>query len=88
MANQPVDDYLREVIRLSVEMIDLAYKGDACRQDVGCGIVFGSLRDKAYKVRQLAEQELRKHAESNGEAEAEAEPTEASDSSNHRVREP
>jgi len=61
MASYPVDDYLREVIRISQEMIDIAYQGDACRQDVGCGVVFGSVRDKAYKVRKLAEEELRKH---------------------------
>ena len=65
MPNQPVDDYLREVIRISQEMIDLAYQGDACRQDAGCGIVFGSVRDKAYTVRRLAEQELEKHRQAN-----------------------
>ena len=55
------DDYLRQVIDLSQEMIDLASAGDACRTDAGCGIVFGTLRDKAYKVRKLAQSELERH---------------------------
>jgi hypothetical protein len=66
MAKQQVDEYLQAVIQLSKQMIDLAYQGDACRQDVGCGVVFGSLRDKAYKVRRLAEEELRKHRDTAG----------------------
>ena len=63
MPNQTADDYLRRVLDLSREMIELAHAGDACRSDVGCGIVFGSVRDNAYKVRKLAEEELRKHAQ-------------------------
>jgi len=64
MDKQTADDYLRRVIALSKEMIDLASAGDACRTDAGCGIVFGSLRDKAYKVRKLAQSELQRHADS------------------------
>jgi len=64
MNNQTADDYLRQVIELSEEMIALASAGDACRTDAGCGIVFGSLRDKAYKVRKLAQSELQHHQES------------------------
>jgi hypothetical protein len=61
MNNQTADDYLRQVIDLSGQMIELASAGDACRTDAGCGIVFGSLRDKAYKVRKLAQNELDQH---------------------------
>lgn len=61
MTTRNVDLYLREVIRISEQMLEVAYQGDACREDVGCGVVFGSVRDKAYKVRKLAEEELRKH---------------------------
>jgi len=66
MAHMTADDYLRLVINLSEEMIDLASAGDACRTDAGCGIVFGALRDKAYKVRKLAQIELQRHDESPG----------------------
>ena len=61
VAEHETNEYLRKVIELSERMIELAYAGDACRQDAGCGIVFGSLRDKAYKIRKLAETELSKH---------------------------
>lgn len=61
MPTQESDKYLRQVIRISDEMLEVAYQGDACREDVGCGVVFGSVRDKAYKIRKLAEEELRTH---------------------------
>jgi hypothetical protein len=52
---------LKQVVRLCYQMLELAQKGDKCRQDDGCGIVFGSLRDNAYKIRRLAEKELKAH---------------------------
>ena len=42
-------------------MISLADQGDAYRKDVGCGILFGIMRDSAYKIKQLAEEEKQKH---------------------------
>jgi hypothetical protein len=42
-------------------MIALADQGDADREDNGCGILYGVLRDSAYKLRQLAEDEKRNH---------------------------
>jgi hypothetical protein len=68
MDKQTADDYLRQVVELSEEMIALASAGDACRTDAGCGIVFGSLRDQAYKVRNLAQSELQRHRESRDDA--------------------
>ncbi len=44
-------------------MIKLANKGDIEREDTGCGILYGVLRDSAYKVKKLAEQEKVKHIE-------------------------
>jgi hypothetical protein len=44
-------------------MIDLADKGDIEREDVGCGILYGILRDSAYKLKQLAEKEKTAHME-------------------------
>jgi hypothetical protein len=75
MNERTADECLRRVIELSREMIDLASAGDACRADAGCGIVFGTLRDKAYKVRKLAESELQRHQETRGiDADDEAKP--------------
>ena len=42
-------------------MIDLANQGDEDRQDTGCGVLYGVLRDSAYKLKQLAEKEKQAH---------------------------
>jgi hypothetical protein len=42
-------------------MIDLADMGDADREDTGCGVLYGILRDSAYKLRKLAEEEKKAH---------------------------
>jgi hypothetical protein len=42
-------------------MIRLADKGDIDREDTGCGILYGILRDSAYKIRNLAYQEKTAH---------------------------
>ena len=52
---------IRETLLLVNKMLDLADKGDIDREDVGCGILFGYMRDAAYKIRKLAEEEKEKH---------------------------
>jgi hypothetical protein len=42
-------------------MIELADQGDADREDTGCGVLYGVLRDSAYKIQQLAEKEKGRH---------------------------
>ena len=42
-------------------MIRLADQGDADREDVGCGVLYGVLRDSAFKILKLAEEEKRRH---------------------------
>jgi hypothetical protein len=42
-------------------MIRVADKGDIDREDTGCGILYGVLRDAAYKLKKLAEQEKENH---------------------------
>ena len=55
-------DYnIRKTLDLVDEMIRVADKGDIEREDNGCGILYGVLRDSAYKVKKLAEQEKEKH---------------------------
>ena len=39
----------------------LADKGDIDREDTGCGILYGVLRDSAYKLKKLAEIEKKRH---------------------------
>ncbi len=61
MSESIVDRNLRKVVQLCYEMLEFADQGDKSRLDAGCGIVYGTLRDVAYKVRRLAEKELREH---------------------------
>ena len=42
-------------------MLQLADQGDADREDVGCGVLYGMLRDAAFKIKQLAEVEKETH---------------------------
>jgi hypothetical protein len=61
MPKKTVNDNLRKVIEITYEMLELADHGDKFRQDSGCGVVYGTLRDEAYKLRRLAEEELLQH---------------------------
>jgi len=58
---KPCDNNLQQAILLAERMINLADKGDVEREDIGCGILYGMLRDSGYKIKQLAETEVRKH---------------------------
>ena len=58
------DKNLNKVIELCYEMLEFADHGDKFRHDDGCGIVYGTLRDVAYKIRRLAEQEISRHSSS------------------------
>ena len=55
------DHNIEKVFDLVDEMIQLANQGDADREDTGCGIMYGVLRDSAYKLKSLAEVEKQKH---------------------------
>lgn len=50
-----------ETLNLTEAMITLSDKGDSVREDDGCGILYGVLRDSAYKIRKLAENEKKVH---------------------------
>ena len=54
---------IKKTLNLVDVMIKVADKGDIEREDNGCGILYGVLRDSAYKVKKLAEQEKEKHIE-------------------------
>lgn len=52
---------IKATLNLVQQMLDLADQGDDQREDSGCGILFGVVRDSAYKIRQLAEKEREAH---------------------------
>ena len=58
---KPCDENIKKTLKLTGEMLDLADKGDAAREDTGCGVLYGVLRDSAYKIRKLAETEKEAH---------------------------
>ena len=58
---RPCDHNLKKAILLAKKMIELADRGDIDREDTGCGILYGMLRDSGYKIKQLAEDEKQKH---------------------------
>jgi hypothetical protein len=58
---RPFNQNVVEVLRLSRDMMLLADKGDATRKDASCGVLYGTLRDTAYKLRHLAEHEIQVH---------------------------
>ena len=58
---RPCNLHIARTLQLVDEMIDLADQGDSDREDNGCGILYGVLRDSAFKLKQLAEAEKRSH---------------------------
>ena len=58
---KPCDKNIVKTLKLADAMIDLANRGDIEREDVGCGILYGTMRDSAYKLKLLAENEKEKH---------------------------
>jgi hypothetical protein len=58
---KPCDQNIKQAIELTRKMIRLADRGDKDREDTGCGVLYGVLRDSAYKILQLAEQEKEHH---------------------------
>ncbi len=55
------DETIRETLNLADNMLDLADRGDAVREDNGCGVLYGVLRDSAFRIKQLAEAEKDAH---------------------------
>jgi hypothetical protein len=58
---RPCDKHIKQTLLLADQMIQLADQGDADREDTGCGILYGILRDSAYKLKRLAEEEKERH---------------------------
>jgi hypothetical protein len=55
------NDNIRKIFELVDRMIEIADAGDAQREDSGCGILYGVVRDSAFKIRQLAVKEREAH---------------------------
>ena len=55
------NENLIKTLKLVEDMIELAMRGDAEREDTGCGVLYGIVLDSAYKIRQVAEKEKESH---------------------------
>ncbi|MBW1892640.1 MAG: hypothetical protein JRI91_02935 [Deltaproteobacteria bacterium] len=55
------DSNIQSTLKITSEMIELAIKGDAEREDVGCGVLYGILLDSAHRIKKIAEQEKDAH---------------------------
>ena len=58
---KPCDRNIQSTLDLVEDMMKIADRGDIEREDTGCGILYGVLRDSAYKVKKLAEKEKERH---------------------------
>lgn len=59
---RPGDVFIERTLELVEKMISIADEGDRTREDRGCGVLCGVLRDSAFKIRRLAEEERELHA--------------------------
>ncbi len=53
--------YIREALEMARQLIILADEGDLDSEDDGCRVLYGVLRDCAYKIRSHADREREMH---------------------------
>ncbi len=58
---RPCDESIKKTIGLAEKMLKLADEGDVVREDNGCGVLYGILKDSAFKIKRLAEAEKDAH---------------------------
>jgi hypothetical protein len=55
------DESIKKTFSLVENMLSLADQGDLVREDTGCGVLYGVVRDSAFKIKRLAETERDAH---------------------------
>ena len=55
------DQSIKKTMDLADAMLRVADEGDRVREDNGCGVLYGVIRDAAFKIRKLAEAEREAH---------------------------
>ncbi len=58
---KPCDESIKKVIELADKMLNLSDEGDAVREDTNCGVLYGVIRDSAYRIKRMAEDERDAH---------------------------
>ena len=59
--SRPCNDNIRRALEMSKGLIILADNGEMAMEDDGCGVLYGVVRDCAYKIRAEAEREREAH---------------------------
>ncbi|MBF0467295.1 MAG: hypothetical protein HQK61_00165 [Desulfamplus sp.] len=57
---------IQRTLELAEAMILLARQGDEAREDSGCGVLYGTLLDAGFKIKQLASKEKEAHINKGG----------------------
>jgi hypothetical protein len=63
---KPCDLHLQESLKLADRMIALSFQGDQDREDNGCGIIYGMMRDAGFRLKQLVTREIENHRRKSG----------------------
>ena len=59
--SKPCNEKILKTLELVEHMIEIADEGDLVREDAGCGVLYGVLRDSAFKIKKMAEEEKEMH---------------------------
>ena len=63
---KPCDLHLQESLKLAERLIDLSFQGDQDREDNGCGIIYGMMRDAGFRLKHLVNREIENHRQKSG----------------------
>jgi hypothetical protein len=58
---RPCNNNILKTLEMVERMLEIADEGDMVREDAGCGVLYGVLRDSAFKIKKLAEEEKETH---------------------------
>jgi hypothetical protein len=58
---KPCNEKIMKTLELAERMIEIADEGDMVREDAGCGVLYGVVRDAGFKIKKLAEEEKAAH---------------------------
>ena len=61
MSKTNTNCYIIKALELAKDLTILSDEGEAESSDYGCAVLYGIIRDSAYKIRKVAEAELEAH---------------------------
>jgi hypothetical protein len=61
---KPCNENLSKSLELSNQLLFLADNGDMEREDSGCGVIYGIMRDAGYRIKTEVAREIENHKKS------------------------